>query len=64
MLSSQETEEMSWKYFAMPFSESKCLLATHPNQHHQISDDTQHSEDISSMLGDNYDDLVTKVHTE
>ena len=61
MSSPQETKTMSQKYLAIPFSESEHLPAIHPNQHHQISDDTRNSHDISRMLGDYYDDPATKV---
>ena len=55
---------LSRKSLSIPFSNSEPLPAMDPNQHHQISDDTRHPQDISRMLGDNYDDPATKVHTE
>ncbi|KAF8800327.1 hypothetical protein BYT27DRAFT_7314007 [Phlegmacium glaucopus] len=56
----KKQKTMSRKSFAIPFSESERLPASQPNQHHQISDDTRHSHDISRMLGDYYDDPATK----
>ena len=55
---------MSRKSLSIPLSNLEHLPAVDPNQHHQISDDTRHPQDISRMLGDYYDDPATKVHTE
>lgn len=52
---------MSRKTFAILFSQMESLPASHPNQHHQISDDTRHSLDISRMLGDYDNDPALKV---